>query len=124
MFHQEMYSEARKNCAAIITIIDVLKQTDAIEELADHIQDQADSWVNTACCYRLEKSWDEAEKSLNEARALAPEDSTDLNKETEQLKQAKSQALLTTTSQVLFSLKTTGQGGLLHSAAQTYNQFN
>lgn len=91
LFKQGKYSEARVKFAILL------------ERTAD-TQDQADAWLNTACCYRLEKNWLEAEKSLDAARKLAPQD-PEIHKETENLKQAKSQALLAVTNQTFFDPK-------------------
>ncbi|MCE0723431.1 tetratricopeptide repeat protein [Legionella resiliens] len=90
-FKQGMYQEARK------------KFTTILERTSD-AQDQADAWLNIACCYRLEKNWDQAGQSLSEARKLAPQDSS-INEEAEKLKLAQSQELLTATNQVFFGLK-------------------
>ncbi len=90
-FKQEMYPEARNKFATIL-------------ERTDDTQDQADAHLNIACCYRLEKNWDEAEKSLGEARKLAPHDPS-IDEEAEKLKQAKSQASLAATDQAFFGLK-------------------
>lgn len=60
--------------------------------------------MNIACCHRLEKNWEEAEKSLDEARKLVPHDPS-LDEEFEKLKQAKSQEVLTTTKLTLFGIQ-------------------
>ncbi|HHT0592371.1 TPA: tetratricopeptide repeat protein [Legionella anisa] len=91
-FKQGMYLEARKKFTTIL-------------ERTNDAQDQADAWLNIACCYRFEKNWDEAEKSLSEARKLAPQD-TSIDEEAEKLQQTKSQVVLVTTNQAFFGLKT------------------
>ncbi|KTD41611.1 tetratricopeptide repeat protein [Legionella parisiensis] len=90
-FKQGMYIEARKKFTTI------LKQT--IET-----QDQADAWLKIACCYRFEKNWDEAERSLSEARQLTSQ-APSIDEELEKLRLAKSQTLLAETDQVFFGLK-------------------
>lgn len=90
-FKQAMYLEARKKFSEILIP-------------TNDLQDRADAWMNIACCHRLEKNWEEAEKSLDEARKLVPHDPS-LDEEFEKLKQAKSQEVLTTTKLTLFGIQ-------------------
>lgn len=88
LFKQNHFAEARKYFS------DILGKT-------EDKQEHADAWLNIACAYRLEKTWVEAEKSLNEAKKLAPED-TSIFEEEEKLVESKLQAILITTPQTLF----------------------
>jgi tetratricopeptide (TPR) repeat protein len=90
-FKQGRYMEARKKFTTIL-------------ERTNETQEQADAWLNIACCYRFEKNWDQAEQSLGKARKLAPHD-TSIDEESEKLRLAKSQTLLTETNQAFFGLK-------------------
>jgi tetratricopeptide (TPR) repeat protein len=45
-----------------------------ILEKTEDKQEHADAWLNIACTYRLEKNWVEAEKALDKAKKLAPQD--------------------------------------------------
>lgn len=90
-FKQGRYMEARKKFTTIL-------------ERTNETQEQADAWLNIACCYRFEKNWDQAEQSLGEARKLAPHD-TSIDEESEKLRLAKSQTLLTETNQAFLVLK-------------------
>ncbi|WP_454785857.1 tetratricopeptide repeat protein [Legionella sp. WA2024007413] len=88
LFKQGNYAEARAPFAKLI-------------DLSEDKQDKADAWLNIACCYRLEKNWEKAKASLNVAKRLAPQD-PEIVKEMENLKQSKSQSVLSLTDQAFF----------------------
>ncbi|WP_454783119.1 tetratricopeptide repeat protein [Legionella sp. WA2022007384] len=109
LFKQGVYIEARTKFAAFF-------------ERTQDAQDKADALLNIACCYRLEKNWEKAEQSLDGARKLAPQD-PEIDKENENLKQAKSQALLVVAEQAFFDPKLNNNSAL--SSKNTDNlQYN
>lgn len=65
-------------------------------------QDRADAWLNIASTYRSEMNLEEAEKALNKAKNLAPEDPNIL-KEEKELAELKAQAILIAARQAWFA---------------------
>lgn len=61
LFKRDIFIDARRYFATII------KKTNDIQEVAD-------AWANISCCYRFEKNWDEAGKTIAFALELAPND--------------------------------------------------
>jgi tetratricopeptide (TPR) repeat protein len=62
LFKQDQYQNARVWFSLII-------------ERTKDAQDQADAWLNIACCYRLESNFEKAQEAIIKAKELAPTDS-------------------------------------------------
>lgn len=106
-FKQECFQESRKYFSSI------LEKTEDKQELAD-------ACLNIACTYRLEKKWDKAQEALQQAKTLAPEDSSIADEEIK-LTEAKLSSMLISTPQTLFSNLNTVPQRTVNKAIQESN---
>lgn len=88
-FKQNLFPEARKFFS------NIFRMTKDRQKLAD-------AWLNIACTFRLEKSWENAKQALLKAEELAPGDLSILD-EKRQLENSKAQASLVASGQTIFN---------------------
>jgi tetratricopeptide (TPR) repeat protein len=105
LFKQNRFAQARTY------FLDLLTKT-------QDPQEQADAWLNTACTYRLEKAWENAQEALNKAKALAPEDPC-IQEEEQKLRDLRSHASLIETSQIRFYQPNTENPGFAQDQVES-----
>ncbi|MBA2710060.1 MAG: tetratricopeptide repeat protein [Tatlockia sp.] len=88
-FKQECFQESRTYFSSIL-------------EKTEDTQEVVDAYLNIACAYRMEKKWDKAQETLQQAKTLAPEDSS-IGDEEIKLTEAKLSFMLISAPQTLFS---------------------